>query len=106
MRVVEIFKGSKKEEMYLYVDQKNGLKDVPDALLQSFGALQSVMVLPLTAERTLARVTATEVLEAIAKDGFFLQMPPPPHSLAEAQIAAMVEAEEQLSNGQHQEPMQ
>jgi Uncharacterized protein conserved in bacteria len=44
MRVVEIFKGSKKEEMYLYVDQKNGLKDVPDALLQSFGALQSVMV--------------------------------------------------------------
>jgi|AACY02.17.fsa_nt_gi Uncharacterized protein conserved in bacteria len=106
MRVVEIFKGSKKEEMYLYVDQKNGLKDVPDALLQSFGALQSVMVLPLTAERRLARVTATEVLEGIANDGFFLQMPPPPHSLAEAQIAAMVEAEEQLSNGQHQEPMQ
>ena len=29
LRLVEIFKGDKKEEMYLYVDQKEGLQKVP-----------------------------------------------------------------------------
>lgn len=106
MRVVEIFKGSKKEEMYLYVDQKTGTAQVPEPLLQSFGRLESVMIMPLTAERKLARVSAEEVLQGIEADGFFLQMPPPPNALAEAQIAAMVKAEEQLSEGQEQEPPQ
>ena len=106
MRLVEIFKGNKKEEMYLYVDQKEGLKKVPDDLLGTFGRAESVMVLPLTIDKKLARVKATDVLEGIEKQGFFLQMPPPPEALAEAQIAAMVQAEEQLSEAQNQEPKQ
>ena len=32
LRIVEILKGNKKEEMYLYVDQKEGLRQVPDDL--------------------------------------------------------------------------
>ena len=98
MRLVEVFKGSRRDEMYLYVDQKAGTKPVPEELLGTFGELTSVMVIPMTGERKLARVNASDVLAGIEKDGYFLQMPPPPHASAEAQIAAMVEAEEKLQN--------
>lgn len=104
MRVIEIFKGLKKEEMYLYVEQKTGLKSVPDDLLATFGQTESVMVLLLTKDKKLARVTASDVLAAIEDQGYFLQMPPPPEALAEAQIAAMVEAEEKLADAQKQQP--
>jgi len=104
MRVIEIFKGHKKEEMYLYVEQKKGLKSVPDDLLATFGQTESVMVLLLTKDKKLARVTASDVLAAIEDQGYFLQMPPPPAALAEAQIAAMVEAEEKLADAQKQQP--
>ena len=104
MRVIEIFKGHKKEEMYLYVEQKNGLKSVPDDLLASFGQTESVMLLLLTKDKKLARVTASDILDAIEDQGYFLQMPPPPEALAEAQIAAMVEAEEKLADAQKQQP--
>ena len=104
MRVIEIFKGHKKEEMYLYVEQKNGLKSVPEDLLVTFGQTESVMVLLLTKDKKLARVTASDVLAAIEDQGYFLQMPPPPEALAEAQIAAMVEAEEKLADAQKQQP--
>jgi uncharacterized protein YcgL (UPF0745 family) len=104
MRVIEIFKGHKKEEMYLYVEQKNGLKSVPDDLLATFGQTESVMVLLLTKDKKLARVTASDILAAIEDQGYFLQMPPPPEALAEAQIAAMVEAEEKLADAQKQQP--
>ena len=106
MRVVEIFKGNKREEMYLFVDQKEGMKSVPEDLLATFGNLESVMIVPLTDSKKLARVKASEVLESIEKQGYFLQMPPAPEALAEAQISAMVKAEEQLADTQNQEPME
>ena len=106
MRLVEIFKGDKKDEMYLYVDQKKGLQKVPEDLLASFGRIESVMVLPMTQDKKLARVKASDVLEGISKEGYFLQMPPAPEALAEAQISAMVQAEEQLAEAQNQEPKQ
>ena len=104
LRIVEIFKGNKKAEMYLYVDQKEGLQQVPENLLSTFGQTESVMVLPLTEDNKLARVVAADVLEAIEQQGYFFQMPPPSEALAEAQIAAMVKAEEQLADAQNQEP--
>ncbi|MAJ43078.1 MAG: YcgL domain-containing protein [Oceanospirillales bacterium TMED91] len=104
MRVIEVFKGHKKDEMYLYVDQRNGLKSVPEDLLTTFGQTEPVVVLLLTKDKKLARVTASDVLAAIEDQGYFLQMPPPPEALAEAQIAAMVEAEEKLADAQKQQP--
>lgn len=104
MRIIEIFKGQKKEEMYLYVEQKNGLKSVPEDLLTTFGQTESVMVLLLTKDKQLARVKAPDVLDAIENQGYFLQMPPSPEALAEAQIAAMVTAEEKLADAQKQQP--
>ncbi len=75
-RVCQVFKSPKRPEMYLYVDMKRGLQDVPEALLARFGEPQSVMTLVLTPERKLARVGAAEVLAGIDEQGFYLQLPP------------------------------
>ena len=75
-RVIEIFRGSRKEEAYLYVDKANGLADVPEVLLEQFGEPESVMTMMLDRERKLARVKAAEVLDKIDEQGYYLQMPP------------------------------
>ena len=106
LRIVEILKGNKKEEMYLYVAKEEGLRQVPDDLLSTFGQTESVMVLPLTRDKKLARVDAADVLEAIEQHGYFLQMPPSPEALDESQIIAMIKAEEQLADTQNKEPIE
>jgi uncharacterized protein YcgL (UPF0745 family) len=72
----EIYKGSKKAEMYLYVPLGKGLKEVPELLLQSFGELELVMKLELAPSRKLARVDVLSVIEDIQEKGFYLQVPP------------------------------
>ena len=78
----QVFRSSRREEMYLYVEMSRGLADVPDELLARFGEPSPVMLLELTPERTLARADAAEVLERIAQEGYYLQMPPTPSELA------------------------
>ena len=47
----DIYKGNKKEEMYLYVNKSDGLEKVPEALLSSFGELAQVTTLVLSKTR-------------------------------------------------------
>jgi len=77
MIICSIYRSPKKEEMYLYVDKRDGLDRVPDALKEMFGAPGHVMDMPLTAERKLARADTAKVLDGIRDQGFYLQMPPP-----------------------------
>lgn len=77
MKICSVFKSSRKDEMYLYVDKRDQLKRVPEALLEMFGAALHVMDMPLTEKRELARVDTAKVLSEIEEKGFFLQMPPP-----------------------------
>lgn len=72
----QVFRSSRQQEMYLYVDKSRGLQDVPDELLARFGEPAPVMILPLTPEYTLARAEVSEVLSSIEAQGFYLQMPP------------------------------
>ena len=74
----EIFKSSRKEGMYLYVEKKCGTQAVPEGLLASFGAPESVMTLLLGESRKLARADAAEVIESICEQGYYLQLPPQP----------------------------
>lgn len=62
--------------MYVYVDRKTGLSELPEALLSMFGEPAHVLDMVLTVEKKLARADAEEVLEKIAEQGFYLQMPP------------------------------
>jgi len=77
----DIYKGSRKEEMYIFVDHNEGLSKVPEALLAKFGELKLVTTLLLTEDKTLARSDAKKVLQDIASTGFFLQMPPTAYPL-------------------------
>ena len=71
-----IYRSPKKEGMYLYVDKKEDLSRVPEALLKQFGVPELAMTLIITPEKKLARANSKEVLQAINEQGFYLQMPP------------------------------
>lgn len=74
--ICDVYKSVKKQDVYLYVSKAEGISRVPELLLEHFGAPQHCLTLVLTPERTLARASAEKVLEAIAEQGFYLQMPP------------------------------
>ncbi|OHV10256.1 YcgL domain-containing protein [Kushneria phosphatilytica] len=72
----DIYRSSRREEMYLYVERARGLEDVPEALLQQFGSPQRAVTLLLSHERPLARADVSRVIESIRSQGYYLQMPP------------------------------
>ena len=72
----QIYKSPRQEEMFLYVDRARGLDVVPQELLAGFGTPQSIMMMIMTPERTLARVDTARVIEALKEKGYYLQMPP------------------------------
>ncbi|WP_404377285.1 YcgL domain-containing protein [Vreelandella aquamarina] len=72
----EIFKSSRKDEMYLYVDKRRGVEPVPEVLMETFGKPIPVLTMILTEDKPLARVKAADVMAAIEEQGFYLQMPP------------------------------
>ncbi|WP_456267750.1 YcgL domain-containing protein [Kushneria sp. AK178] len=72
----QIYKSPRHEEMFLYVDRTRGLAVVPEELLAGFGTPQSIMIMVMTPQRTLARVETARVIEALKEKGYYLQMPP------------------------------
>ncbi|WP_349431845.1 YcgL domain-containing protein [Methylomarinum sp. Ch1-1] len=71
-----IYKSLVKDELYLYLNKKDDFSDIPEALFKSFGRLQFVMELELTADRKLAREDVNKVMTSLSNKGFFVQMPP------------------------------
>ncbi|USD22323.1 YcgL domain-containing protein [Microbulbifer variabilis] len=72
----DIYRSPKKEEMYLYVDKREGTARVPKNLLELFGSPQHVTTMLMTPERKLARANADKVLQEVRVQGYYLQMPP------------------------------
>lgn len=78
MKIVSVFRSPLKDEMYLYVDKRDQLERVPEALLEMFGKPGHVMDMPLKADRKLARVNDTQkLMDELQEKGYYLQMPPP-----------------------------
>lgn len=77
MKIFSIYKSPCKDEMYLYVDKRDALTRVPEALLEMFGTPVHVMDMPMKADRKLARVDADKVLDGVTEKGYYLQLPPP-----------------------------
>lgn len=75
--LTQIYKSPRRDETYLYVDKQRGLSVVPEALLNTFGTPQEVMLLMLTPDKKLARVQAADVCRQLLAQGYYLQMPPP-----------------------------
>jgi uncharacterized protein len=81
----EIYKSSKKDEMYIYVarpeqvenqESVDPLSILPDAMKTAFGRATFVMSLELSEKRKLARANVLHVIDSIQTKGFFLQLPP------------------------------
>lgn len=72
----EVFKSSRMEGLYLYVDKRQGLEDVPTTLIEYFGKPLPAMTLILTPEKSLGRAMTADVMAAIREKGYYLQMPP------------------------------
>lgn len=73
---VSAYRSPKKEELYLFVPQKDGLEKLPKELLVMFGEPTHVIDFELTPEKKLAREDTATVMESLQSKGYFMQMPP------------------------------
>lgn len=78
-----VYKGSKKEGLYLYLPEKDNFSDVPEPLLESMGNLTMALTFKLTNDRQLGKEDPEEVLNNLKSQGFHLQMPDTIESLLE-----------------------
>lgn len=78
-----IYKSSKKDGTYLYINKKDDFSAVPEALLTTFGTPLFVMILKLQNERKLAQADIEKVKLALSDTGYYLQIPPPVTNLLE-----------------------
>jgi uncharacterized protein YcgL (UPF0745 family) len=76
MVLCNVYRSDRKAETYLYLAHDRAFDDLPSGLRQAFGEPAFVMQLQLSDERRLARVEVGRVLEQVAKQGFYLQLPP------------------------------
>ena len=81
-----IYKGKKKPDSYLYVEQEDDFSRVPETLVTVLGKLEFVMTLDLSPKKNLARVDVKQVIAALQEEGFYLQMPNESERLALAGI--------------------
>ncbi|WP_394261738.1 YcgL domain-containing protein [Moraxella boevrei] len=82
---VDIYKFSKKDDLYVYIarpnypddidDIKDWLAVLPKDFRQALGKESFVMHLDLVTTKKLARVDKAEVLEKLQNQGYFVQMP-------------------------------
>jgi hypothetical protein len=71
-----IYKSLKKDQLYIYLQDKDDFSAVPEDLFKSLGRLQFVMELQLTPERKLAKEDVNMVMRQLENKGFYIQMPP------------------------------
>ena len=95
-KLLDIYKSLRHEEMYLYVDMREGFERVPEALLNHFGKRAKVTTLALTPERRLARARAPEVLAAVEDKGYYLQLPPARDEMLDADMREVMARNEKL----------
>jgi uncharacterized protein YcgL (UPF0745 family) len=73
-----VYKSIRKSQTYLFIAKRDDFEPVPDALLTQFGPPTLVSLLNIKADSKLAMTDANTVIQSIQKDGFYLQLPPPP----------------------------
>lgn len=70
-----IYKSRVRQDTYLYVATRNDFSRVPESLLRMLGEPVHVMDLELTPQRRLAREDVGVVIQSLAEQGWYLQMP-------------------------------
>jgi len=83
-----IYKSTKRDQTYLYVEKKDDFSRVPEALMKTFGQPQLAMILPLDGRKKLINAALEKVKEALTQQGYYLQMPPPQEDLLKEHLAS------------------
>lgn len=77
-----VYKSLEQQDYYLYVEAGDDFSCLPDGLVRMLGRLEKVVELDLHENRQLARVDARQVMQQLADQGYYLQMPSTePHPL-------------------------
>ncbi len=72
----DVYKSSKKAEVYLYVDRVDGLGRVPESLILQLVDPEVCFSFKLTPDRKLARKNSVSIIKNLKEQGNHLQMPP------------------------------
>ena len=65
-----IYRSTKREQTYLYVEKKDDFSRVPDELMASFGTPKLAMLLLLDGRATLANADLEKVKQALVDQGY------------------------------------
>jgi uncharacterized protein YcgL (UPF0745 family) len=76
-----------RDQAYLYVEKKDDFSRVPEELLKQFGPRQLAMLFPLDGRKKLINADLEKVKTALAEQGYYLQLPPPPENLLKQHLA-------------------
>ena len=76
---VDVFKTPRRPNTFLYLPKDLDPAEWPEGLAAIFSEPQKLLTLLLTPDQPLAMQTAAEVMSSLQTQGYFLQMPPPPH---------------------------
>ncbi|TKI08357.1 YcgL domain-containing protein [Martelella alba] len=79
-----IYRSSKRDQTYLYVENKDDFSRVPPELMAQFGKPVLSMLLPLNGSKKLAAADINKVKKDLEEQGYYLQLPPPPENLLAA----------------------
>ena len=71
-----VVRSSLKDYTYIYLLAGKDFDDLPDELKETFGQPELVLNLELTPERKLAYADTNQVMQNLAEQGYYLQMPP------------------------------
>lgn len=71
-----IYRSTKREQTYIYIENKDDFSRVPKELVNNFGKPAFVMMLALDKRDRLAGADINRVKNALIDDGFYLQIPP------------------------------
>ena len=82
-----IYRSTKREQTYLYVEKKDDFSRVPDELMYSFGTTKLAMILPLDGRKQLIHADLEKVKQALTDQGYYLQLPPPSENLLKKHLA-------------------
>ena len=77
-----VYKSLKQLDYYLYIEAGDGFSRLPDGLVRILGRLEKVVELDLHENRQLAQADVRQVMQQLADQGYYLQMPSTePHPL-------------------------
>lgn len=91
--ICAIYRSTKRDQTYLYIEKKDDFSRIPEELLQSFGEPQFVMLLDLAQRQRLANADIEKVKQALTDQGFYLQVPPPVESMLNAYLDELKNSE-------------